>query len=296
LLALLSFLMPTSKAPWCSPGGTTTNTASLVFPSIAAFPALVMTAVLLFENKKNRFRGTDAYGIGLELKIVAANFICSMLVSAASSNIIVANVFASWITVGITVGSLMRPIFVSYRGLHKEVTTEKLNEYQSIDEFPEVHSAFLEFLRSEFSAENLMFLDEVKRYKQLSQLSTSSLVYTDSLPLMNSDLETSLDQYPISLLSEGNSILQRFIQPNAPYEVNLSDAHRQELINAFTDFANPESVSPTVLESVFDHTFTDINYLLRTDPWPRFVSAQQAKQPVREGRGHQRSWRHAQPA
>jgi len=78
---------------------------------------------------------------------------------------------------------------------------------------------------------------------------------------------------PPTLFRQAQKIFQTFIVFNAPYEINISFALRNS-IGLFFDSKDSVNASKQTLFVVFDVAATEINTLLRSDAWPRFLTSE----------------------
>jgi len=116
--------------------------------------------------------------------------------------------------------------------------TKQLKEFLSQEEG---YEAFRTFLESEFAAENLYFWKAVEKYQEIND--------------------------PDLLLSEAQSIYNKFINPYAPHEINLPDGFRKELVTLFEE-KNFSQISP----HTFDFAQMCVFDLISSDSFRRFCS------------------------
>lgn len=106
--------------------------------------------------------------------------------------------------------------------------------------------AFFEFLKSEFSAENLLFWVAVREFKALLAPRADDVDF----------------------------IMNTYILASAPFQVNVSDAIRNRTVEKARQWALSQEDSP----DIFDEAQTEVFNLMNQDAYPRFVARNRVKQ------------------
>lgn len=109
--------------------------------------------------------------------------------------------------------------------------------------------AFFEFLKSEFSAENLLFWVAVREFKALAE----------------------------PRLDDVDFVLNTYILVSAPFQVNVSEATRNRTLERVKQW----SLSQGDAQSIFDEAQTEVFNLMNQDAYPRFVARNRSKQSMK---------------
>jgi hypothetical protein len=165
--------------------------------------------------------------------------------------------------------SMMAPLFIwpLYRSYSagslgdidsKSTSSPSAKSLEHILADPEAHTAFKNFVTSEFSVENLMFYDAVQDFKEVFEAET---------PQDNREL--------------AQGIYTDFVSPGSPFQVNLpstvvstlAQLLRPQLITTSPALAQhiDERRSQMILQNVFDVAVVNIVELMRRDSYQRFL-------------------------
>ena len=151
--------------------------------------------------------------------------------------------------------------------------------------------AFLNFLRGEYSMENLLFYEACEKF-------------TAHLPEWNGGGGGSEGEFyvrnpslaPVDKYTAANKIYEKFIQPDkAPFEINLPSRIQKPLIDLFEGRGNDKPGSRLMLEiedDVFRKAMENIFHLMETDAFSRFKKSSSAVELDR--RNHKKiAWRNS---
>eukprot|EP00158_Paraphelidium_tribonemae_P008442 Partr_v1_DN28580_c1_g1_i5_m72524 putative RGS len=151
---------------------------------------------------------------------------------------------------------------------YNSVTSEKLQDSSELPSAAEVTvwcnsfkdlmtdergiSYFMEFLKGEFSSENLYFLLECRKL----------------------DCEGSRDAWQ----EKAKSIYKRFVAPHSENEINIDSQVRQRVVDKFTDLEAQElkkQTSKVVLDiNVFAEAINRVSNLMSKDSYSRFIQSE----------------------
>ncbi|ORZ14399.1 RGS domain-containing protein [Lobosporangium transversale] len=139
-----------------------------------------------------------------------------------------------------------------------EILTDQASEPFSLDRFAE-------FLHTQYCYENLIFWCTTQQYKSILQSISRAApqfnLHQSSLSFLN-QTQTRLFS---DLQSDMLAILETFILPDSPYEVNLSDTVRSKLLKSVTD----GDYHPQVLKQASDAIID----LMKSSSYPLFVQS-----------------------
>eukprot|EP00475_Leptophrys_vorax_P040520 TRINITY_DN75211_c0_g2_i1.p1 TRINITY_DN75211_c0_g2~~TRINITY_DN75211_c0_g2_i1.p1 ORF type:complete len:470 (-),score=81.82 TRINITY_DN75211_c0_g2_i1:30-1439(-) len=120
-------------------------------------------------------------------------------------------------------------------------------------ENPQSRSAFAKFLESEFSVENLFFIEAVKRFKANCISS-------------NGDDETKR-----KIFEEARKIQEVFINPSATYCINISFPVRSETLKLCEQAVASQTIEPVM----FDKAHDEVLRMMTRDSFVRFAMSKQ---------------------
>jgi len=280
------FTMVVSAAVLLSLPGCFTN-MEIIMVLVQLWPAYILSVAVCVKKSTSSFAVSDAYGLANEMKVIVGNALVTLIMAFITSlnnqSRIIIPLFECWVIFVNTLFAALLPVITSYQLEQMTKETEvNLNNFNHVINVEEGHSAFLQFLRTEFSAEHLIFLDEVKRFKEEGfgpdiQHSQKSVLGASSHGASTHAVSTHDHELPIEhLFIHARTLLQNFVLFNSPYEINVGSVARQEVVQRFEAWENPDfhTMDRLALISIFDNLVHDVTYLLKSDSWPRFIKSE----------------------
>jgi len=113
---------------------------------------------------------------------------------------------------------------------------------------------YLNFLQEERNEENLFFVSEVEAYKKVKG-DTTMKDPPEALLLLPEEVRRSESDF-------AQSIIDTFIKENAPWQINISEAQRQEILIRHRSISDGK---------IFECAQGELKKLMLHDSWPRFV-------------------------
>ena len=166
-------------------------------------------------------------------------------------------ILASYIT------SIVLPLFQSLRAGERALrredditshtltrrTSDMLTSLTKLLEDKLGYDAFLTFLKSEYSMENLLFYKAAKSFK-------NKITWSNDM-----------DKY-----SAAHNIYEKYIKPNsAPFEINLPARVQKPVVHFFDESSSSRHmVSGDLSNDIFDGAMENIFHLMESDSFPRF--------------------------
>ena len=152
----------------------------------------------------------------------------------------------------------------------KKRTSQMLLSLTKLLNFENGRIAFLNFLKREYSMENLLFYEACESYIEKVRI----------IETMNGNGNTSnyIDSRSNAMFEEAKSIYKKFVEPNvAPFEINLPNHIRKPLMKIFND-DNLSTLNKMDIEfiSIFDKAMDNIFHLMETDSFSRFKKSAEA--------------------
>lgn len=229
----------------------------------------ICAPVMLALSFKLRKFPSDGRKISVEFRCMAFCVVMSLIAQVLLLQLVSFAYYAMYIQVTVALAlmftSLLFPVYLSYgyAGFKRNSSSSiagasVLDEFLQSDEF---RAAFLVHLKSEFSAESLVFWQAVATYKKKGERPAEEMI------------------------REIDEIFATYIVPAAPYQLNTSMASIEDT----QDLYQSAKTSGNGFLDVFDALVTEVVALMKSDPLPRFLRSEAGRKYAFQFKDHSQS-------